>query len=150
MRFSEAMLLGLPEITFRNDCWLEDVWDAGGKGMRCMGCLVGAALYSTGLRRQEHQRSIWEYLKPMWPWVTKVAREDLVCPWCYDGSVVFTDFMTHLAGHYSGAIAAERIADVVRRLEDKYDTGGRDETERKVVGGEQKVAAVAGALLHNR
>ena len=58
MRFSEAMMLGLPEIFFRNDCWLQGGWDAGGGGEKCAGCLVGAALWAEGFRKEP-----FEYLR---------------------------------------------------------------------------------------
>lgn len=132
MKFSEAMLLGLPEIHFINSSWLErSVLEPD----TCRGCLVGAALYSEG-HRSVSVPSL--RVAELWPWVSKIRSSDLTCQFCgyvnmlpsffgefndvVNGAKKLLLLATHLANHYGdGMITAEQAADVFRKLEEKYD-----------------------------
>lgn len=150
MRFSEAMMLGLPEIFFRNDYWLQGGWDAGGGGEKCAGCLVGAALWAEGFRKEP--LSLTYTMRELWPWTKEAGFEGrcFVCDFDLRGNMVAT-VATHLASHYEAKqITAEQVADVFREWESKYEKEEKDETERDVVAGESDVAAVAGSAEERR
>jgi hypothetical protein len=128
MKFSEAMLLGLPEIRFTNTTWLAPVVDEG----QCQGCLIGAALYAMGHRDMVNLLSgdvgfdeISRIVEEIWPW-TKIFREfTTICPSCgLRITKTIAGMMTHLASHYPdelGAeqdeLSAEQIADFIRKFE---------------------------------
>ena len=118
MRFSEAMLLGLPEIRFTNTAWLCTF----GVNPKCDGCLIGAALYAIGRREDVYDSLVVKLVQDQWPW-TKIFDTTIVkCPGCCI-EMVHVDvasIMTHLAEHYGGApyaLSAERIADFIKSFE---------------------------------
>jgi hypothetical protein len=108
MKFSEAMLLGLPEIKFTNNCTLIINQNY------CTGCLVGAALWACGARETSGKDVIARY------WPRLAATEfSFDCTLCgvSDGGNVW-DFCTHYANHYvTGQISAQAIADLIREFE---------------------------------
>lgn len=121
--FSEAMLLGLPEIIFTNYTWLEQTrpWSAEAKN-ECSGCLIGAALYSVGRRSMAgfSPAHIQLELESRWPWLARVFV--WYCPRCWKGYPGVMSFATHLAQYYQeGLASAEEIAGIFRKLEEKYD-----------------------------
>ncbi len=127
MPFSEAILLGLPEIKFTNECYLRK---QGTRAIReCAGCLVGAALYAVGVR-DLGERYGRDMLAEHWPWTeAKVYRFDCpVCPKKF--SSVVAHIATHLATHYqSKEISAERIADIFRKLEPRQRKRAKSKKE---------------------
>ncbi len=119
MRFSEAMLLGLPEIRFTNAVYLD--WNSGDDGHRCQGCLFGAALFAMGERKSDcaSPSSLADYqIQKFWPWLTKLPANKLCC-WCCPaefGSI--QHFVTHLANHYvTGRLSATEIAAYFDRID---------------------------------
>jgi hypothetical protein len=125
MGFTEAMLLGLPEITFTNSIWLEFGENTG----TCYGCLVGAALYAVGERKNSGYSAIWKH----WPW-TKDLNLTVLCPFCpadnndriYDGSL--PDIATHFAEHYKqGEALVEEIAEIFKKIEAQYNPQFQEE-----------------------
>jgi hypothetical protein len=136
MKFSEAMVLGLPEIQFTNSTWLGL---CSSREYRCSGCLIGAALYSMGKRGRlmGDFDLISKEVEAIWPW-TKIFREiKLGCPICGSfsslGPSSVAGIMTHLANHYglylkypdnSWSLSAKQIADYIHSFEPK-------ETERQ-------------------
>ncbi len=120
-KFSEALLLGLPEIFFTNSVYLAKTptlakFPAGDK--ECVGCLIGAALYAVGEKQSLGQplALIFKY----WPW-TRTYRPPSTCPFCNTAnwsSKLFTAYVSHLAWHYDiGEVTAEQIADLFRAIE---------------------------------
>ncbi len=120
MPFSEALLLGLPEIRFTNLTWLDRNKRKGGKV--CEGCLVGAALYAVG-RRTLGAGLVSLVLDRYWPWLTRTFMFRCPVKGCreiyYDMfRVQGTHAATHLAAHYEAReITAEQIADFFRTIE---------------------------------
>jgi hypothetical protein len=127
MRFSEAMLLGLPEIHFTNAYWLHS-FNNPEKGKECGGCLIGAGLYAAGEREQHNEHNVYHQMVKRWPWVEKLEGESWRCPHCDILQTGFREWpilhiATHLANHYAGgSMTAEQIADTFRELEDQYGT----------------------------
>lgn len=112
MRLSEAILLGLPEIKFTNNRWLQRTrLDSE----RCEGCLLGAALFAMGNRDEFNtgERMMEHY----WPWTKSVSVPDCPLGCRYKGSHL-TELFTHMADHYSWKqLTAEQISDFIRALE---------------------------------
>jgi hypothetical protein len=109
---SEAMLLGLGEIRFRNDLYL--FVEHG----TCSGCLIGAAMYAVG-----EKRFALEKVEEIWPW-TKWYGANWTCPHCKmrwkDCSMGIATVFTHLAKHYErDQMSAQEIADYIHTLEPK-------------------------------
>ena len=113
MRLSDAILLGLPEMTFSNGNWFYFKNDG-----TCEGCLVGTALYARGNKENgEAVGKFYEY----WPWTRHIGW----FPHCpvkgcpdsmtrYEGSLA----LTHLADHYiAKQLTGEQIADYIRSIE---------------------------------
>lgn len=124
MKFTEALLLGLPEIRFNNSLWLGSSIIPG---KECTGCLVGAALYAVGVRSDGDfvmtKRMAREHVVAKWPWTAGV-QVTMKCPFC-NTLLCYLDVLdcaTHFATHYTwGYATIEEIADVFRKLEDQYD-----------------------------
>jgi hypothetical protein len=111
MKFSEAMLLGLPEIEFSNSCTLDFDETCGD---RCTGCLVGAAMWAEGRRKTASQDHVSQY----WPKLSKVLLKEPcgVCGYLVIGNL--WEFCTHYAAHYEdNQITAQEIADLIRQFE---------------------------------
>ncbi len=112
--FSEAMLLGLPEIKFCNSYILR-------RGEKCSGCLMGAALIAVNVGDAPYIHE----LSGRWPWLTDM--HGLVCPWCpppiWREEKAGWTWVTHFAGHYGrGEASAEEIADFLKRFEPMEET----------------------------
>ncbi len=128
MKFSEAILLGLPEIHFTNKTWLiHDPTNEDG----CMGCLVGAACYAVGERWLSSAR---EGLYPHWPWMLAYEYVEKRLPWCpncgADTGWEVAYACTHLAEHYAcGEMTAEQIADYFRAIEPPDEPVAEEVTE---------------------
>ncbi len=143
MKFSEAMLLGLPEINFIPTTWLSDTRNAPHGGGKCTGCLVGAALYAVGHFRLQELLNI--VLERHWPWMKDFPTK-FTCPFCARGCIWFGAedsgylrvgaLATHFAHHYQCKDAtAEQIADVFRKMEphDVDEKEQEHETEKHAV-----------------
>lgn len=143
MKFSEAMLLGLPEIEFSN--WYTFQSFEG----KCKGCLVGAAFFASGVSESATGRKIAEF----WPKLATAKLLPASCSCC--GSNIEQDplhleiwsLCTHYANHYQREeISAEAIADIIRQIEpeeDEHAENGRETDatlERAVVHRLQEVA----------
>jgi hypothetical protein len=126
MKFSEAMLLGLPEIKFTNGAWLYSLRDKHST-ITCSGCLVGAALYAIGRREDVDVDVVKEIVQERWPWTTIFTDTWFLCPGCGTRHCLdITGLMTHLACHYDQyrqypgypqSLSAEQIADFIRLYE---------------------------------
>jgi hypothetical protein len=137
MRFSEAMLLGLPEIEFTNNHYFSETPDGG-----CRGCLIGAALFAEGLRSRDCEPHIEVVIAKYWPRLQKM-RIDEKCPLCdIDMSVGFTSDIsavcTHMAAHYQhGHLTPSQIADFIHTFEPEEDapvigSGGESKVSQAV------------------
>lgn len=126
MRFSEAMLLGLPEIKFDLYQWYDP--------KECAGCLVGAALRAEGCKTlivpdDSGMTLINARFSDFWPWMkTWTCPAGTECPQCKidlgatersaGGISHFWSVCTHLSLHYKeGAMTAEAIADFLSTIE---------------------------------
>ena len=115
MKFSEAMLLGLPEIRFTNNHFFYYNTADGS----CSGCLVGAALYAVGRRNKADCGAATDAIR-RWPWTGPIQPE-ILCPVCgADEPRSAIGYASHLANHYERKkITAEQIADIFRAMEPK-------------------------------
>ncbi len=118
MKFSEAMLLGLPEIRFNNNYFLHPTELNTDK--ECSGCLIGAALYAVGERDSRILNNIMRLVAKHWPWAwDKEFAFD--CPHCKNPHLVsfdVADIATHLADHYEKKeMTAEQVAEYFRTIE---------------------------------
>lgn len=156
MKFSEALLLGLPEIHLTNLRWLEhrnlleeelvariqmEPNTVGVGSKECVGCFVGAALYAVGERGQEHMdgTGVIGVLRQHWPKLA-AKRFPSRCPFCegyaqwHGLGVDITMLCTHLVKHYQEKqITAQQAADYVAQFEPEEDVPVSEEKKESTV-----------------
>lgn len=141
MKFSEAMLLGLPEIEFTNQKWLVPKNIFNDKPIdECRGCLIGAALYSQGTRGTVID--VMVAIEKYWPRLAHFSAPT-ECPYCPYGltdtgqRTIISNWIaraaTHLADHYGrGEMSAEAIADFFRSVEPEEDAPKESLNENEI------------------
>lgn len=125
MKFSEAMLLGLPEIKFDREYWLYEYEGT------CTGCLLGSALYAQG-ELEVHSGAVVGLLRRYWPKLSAM-RIEVGCPIAGCAHLRFitpawaafppiASWCTHMARHYqNGELTKEQIADWIHSFEPEED-----------------------------